>query len=115
LVGEAVVLATARRCRHGRKSYRLLRYTIDVRDGHKRPFASVEPHASFIFTNGHSSGQSSRRTGADAVDVGSLSVFEKFRDGRVAIAHHHVPETFRRLAPDLAESDDLIVVTNACW
>jgi hypothetical protein len=44
--------------------------------GHKRPFASVGPHASFTFTNRHSPGQSSRRTRADGVDVGSLSVFE---------------------------------------
>jgi hypothetical protein len=55
--------------------------------GHKRPFASVEPHASFTFANRHSPEQQVAALGPLLIDVGSLSVYEKFRDGRVAIAH----------------------------
>jgi hypothetical protein len=50
--------------------------------GHKRPFASVEPHASFTFTNRHSPEQQVAALRPMLSNAGSLSVFEKFRDGR---------------------------------
>ena len=48
--------------------------------GQTRPFALIEPRASFTLTSRHSPRQSSRRTRANAVGIRSLSVFGKNRE-----------------------------------
>ena len=65
--------------------------------GQTRPFALVEPHASFTLTSRHSPRQSSHRTRGDAVDVRSLSVFGKKSQMVRRDFSRRVPETFAML------------------
>jgi hypothetical protein len=62
--------------------------------GQTRPFALVEPPASFTLTSRHSTRQSSRRTRADAVGIRSLLAFlEKIRRWADRNSLTAVPET----------------------
>jgi hypothetical protein len=85
--------------------------------GHKRPFASVEPHASFTLTNRHPQRQSARptvkvaqqgdRAGKECITAAESrrffwkSVLEKFRMGAGANLH-----LFRR---DMVEPGERLV------